>query len=132
MRHNRFTAAAAGVLLAVGVGAGLAACSSSSSPPNATTVLQNDGYTPNSALDSALQSGLDQGGSPTGISSSAAGLSSDGSSIELVIVVSSASEASAVTTELNSEYASEGITTTSNGDVVTADGSYAAFSSAGD
>jgi hypothetical protein len=116
--------------IAVGLAGGIGACSSSgsSSPPNATTILQNNGYTVSSDYTSALQSGI---GSPSasGVSSSEAGTMGD--NVQLVIVFDTSAEASAGASAINDQYAVDGINTTSNGDVVTATGTVGAFSEAG-
>lgn len=113
----------------VSVIAGLSACSGSSqsaTPPSATSVLSSDGYTYDSSLTSQVQTGL---GSEPGLSSLAVG--EQGSNIQLVMVVTTASEASAAASGVQSQYAGDGITVAANGDVITATGSLDAFASAG-
>jgi hypothetical protein len=128
MRHNRVTSAVAGLLLAAGVGAGLVACSSGpSSPPTATQVLQSDGYTPSAAFTSSLQNGI--GNSDGTITSSEAG--TNGGNVQAVVVYDNASDASAGVSAVQSVVGGDGITVTSNGDVLTATGSLSAWAAAG-
>jgi hypothetical protein len=110
-----------------GAGAGLAACSSGGGGlPNATSVLQANGYTPSASYTSALQSGLS---GTTGVTSSEAG--TNGDNIQLVIVFDNSADASAGASGVQSQYGSDGITTTSNGDVLTATGTVSDFVQAG-
>jgi hypothetical protein len=128
MRHNRVTAAVSGVLLAVGVGAGLAACSSGpSSPPNATSVLQSDGYTPSAAYTTAMQGGIEQSGSQASqITSSEAG--TNGDNIQGVLVFDNSSDAATAAAQ---DPSAGGITVAQNGDVVTITGNITAWAAVG-
>src|ERR1700733_10947937 len=114
------TAAAAGAILAIVV----SACGSSG-PPSATSVLQSDGYTPSSAIESSIASSL---GSGSGVSSSAAGTNSAGN-IQVVLVYSNSGTAAIGAAGVKS--AAPGIAVTNNGDVVTATGSAATWASLG-
>jgi len=131
MRHNRVTATVGGVLLAAGVGAGLAACSSGpSSPPNATQILQSDGYTPSAAYTGALQSGI--GNSDGTVTSSQAG--TEGDNIQGVVVFDNSTDAAAGVSALNGSGSTgfyTGLTVAQNGDVVTVTGPVSAWASAG-
>jgi hypothetical protein len=128
---RKFTVTAVSVaVLGFGAGAGLAACGSSgsSSPPNAQSVLQGNGYTYDSSFTSQVQKSL--GSDTTGESSLAAG--SQGSNIQLVIVFTSPTEAAAGASGEQQQLSSgSGITVTSNGDVVTATGSFSAWEAQG-
>ena len=113
------------VVLSLGAVIGLSACSGSSqpaTPPSATSVLQGDGYTYDSAISSEVQTGL---GTEPGLSSLAVG--EQGSNVQLVMVLTSPSEASAAASGVQSQYAGQGITVASNGDVLTATGSLSSF-----
>lgn len=126
---NRYFAIAASIAVVGGTIGGLTACSSGpATPQNATQVLQSDGYTPSSTWTDALQSGIGSTGGD--ITSSEAGTNSAGD-IQAVVVWNSASEASAGVTALNTQFGSDGITTVSNGDVLTATGPLSAWASAG-
>jgi hypothetical protein len=130
---RKITATAVGIVL---IG-GLAACGSSGSGttpqatavsplPSAVSILQSDGYTPDSSLTSSLQSAL---GSTPGAPSFASGKSGKG--IQLVIVCTSPALASAAETGEKSVLGSSGITLSATGDVVTATGPLSAWSAAG-
>jgi hypothetical protein len=94
--------------------------------PSAVSILQSDGYTPDSSLTSSLQS--DPGSTP-GVSSFAAGKSGKG--IQLIIVCTSPTLASAAATGEKSTLGSSGITLSVNGDVVTDTGALSAWAKAG-
>jgi hypothetical protein len=128
MRHNRVTAAVSGVLVALGVGAGLAACSSGpTTPPNATQVLQSDGYTPSAAYTTAMQGGIASSGSQASqITSSEAG--TNGDNIQGVLVFDNSSDAS---TAVAQDTSTPGITVAQNGDVVTITGSISSWAAIG-
>lgn len=130
MKNRRFIASIAIVAGIVGGGAALTACSSGpSGPPNATSVLQSDGYTPSAAYTSALQSGL--GGAPDGtVLSSQAGTNSN-DQIQLVVVFDNATDAQAGLTGVQTQYGSDGITSSASGQVLTATGTVAGFEQAG-
>jgi hypothetical protein len=133
--------AASGGLLLAGV---LAACGSSGTSgrplptisipqatavkplPSAASILQSDGYRPDSSLTSSLQS--DPGSTP-GVASFTAGESGKG--IQLIIVCTSPALASAAATGEKSALGSSGITLSVNGDVVTATGALSAWAKAG-
>ncbi len=114
------TAVAAGAILAVVV----SACGSSG-PANATSILQSDGYTPSSVIESSMASSL---GSSSGVSSSAAGTDNAGK-IQLVLVFTDSGTASIGAAGVRS--AATGIAVTVNGDIVTATGPAAAWANAG-
>jgi hypothetical protein len=127
-RIDVFLASGVAALAAVGVVAGLSACSGgSSSPPNATQVLQSDGYTVSSAYTSALQSGID-GNSE--VLSSIAGTNSSGD-IQGVVVFDSASDEQAGASALQSQYSDDGLIVASNGTVLTVTGSESTWASIG-
>lgn len=129
MRRNRVTAATAGVLVALGLGAGLAACTSggSSAPPTATQVLQSDGYTPSAAYTTAMQGGIASAGSQAGqVTSSEAG--TNGDNIQGVIVFDNSSDASTAAAQ---DPSAGGITVAQNGDVVTITGSVSSWAAVG-
>ena len=90
--------------------------------PSAVSILQSDGYTPDSSLTSSLQS--DPGSTP-GVSSFAAGKSGKG--IQVVIVCASPALASAAATGEKSALGSSGITLSVKSDVVTATGALSAW-----
>jgi hypothetical protein len=97
-------------------------------PPNATSVIQSDGYTPlggSAAEGSAMLASM--GEAPADVSSLAIG--TNGSDEQVVFVFFSSAKASAFTQGQTGT--SGGITVAQNGDVVTATGSEAAFDSAG-
>jgi hypothetical protein len=129
MRINRRTRAAAGVIAAIGLGAGLAACSSGpSTPANATQILQSDGYTVSAAYTTALQGGLASANAPAGeITSSVAGTNSAGD-IQGVVVFDNAADAQSGASGAGS---SPGITVATNGDVVTLTGPVSAWAALG-
>jgi hypothetical protein len=119
---------ATGAVLAGTVG-GLTACSSGpSTPPNATQVLQSDGYTPSAAYTSSLQSGLDGGNGE--VTSSQAGTNSAGD-IQGVVVFDNAADASAGQSALNSSGDATGLSVTTSGDVLTVTGSLSAWAALG-
>jgi hypothetical protein len=114
------TAVAAGAILAIVV----SACGSSG-PQNATSILQSDGYTPSSAIESSMASSL---GSGSGVSSSAAGTDNAGN-IQVVLVYSNS--AAAAIGAAGARSADAGIAVTVNGDIVTATGTPATWANAG-
>jgi hypothetical protein len=114
------TAIAAGAILAIVV----SACGSSG-PPNATSILQSDGYTPSSAIESSMASSL---GSGSDVSSSAAGTDNAGK-IQLVLVFTDSGAAAIGAAGVRS--AAAGIAVTINGDVVTATGPATTWANAG-
>jgi hypothetical protein len=114
------TAVAAGAILAIVV----SACGSSG-PANATSILQSDGYTPSSAIESSMASSL---GSGSGVSSSAAGTDNAGE-IQLVLVFTDSGEAAIGAAGVRS--AAAGIAVTVNGDTVTATGPATTWANAG-
>ena len=121
----------AGVLAACGSSGGtsgrpLPPATASASGQSAASVLQSDGYTPDSAMTSSLTSQL---GSTPGVSSLAAGESGKG--IQLVVVCDSPALASAAATGEKSALGSSAITVAVNGDVVTATGPLSAWAAAG-
>jgi hypothetical protein len=120
MIKPKITAAAAGAILAIVV----SACGSSG-PPNATSVLQSDGYTPSPAIESSMASSL---GSGSGVSSSAAGTDSAGN-IQVVLVYSDSGMAAIGAAGVRSD--ASGIAVTQNGDVVTATGSATTWANLG-
>jgi hypothetical protein len=128
MRRNRVTAAVSGVIVAVGLGAGLAACSSGpSTPANATQILQSDGYTPSAAYTTAMQGGISSAGAQAGqITSSEAG--TNGDNIQGVLVFDNASDAQTAAAQ---DPSAGGITVAQNGDVVTITGSITSWASLG-
>jgi hypothetical protein len=110
-------------------GFGIAACGSSSSsttPPSAKTVLQQDGYTYDPALTNAAQSGASM---PAGTASVAAGAKGD--SIQIVIVFSDSALADVGYAGAKRDLSGKGLAVAHNGDVVTATGPSSAFSSLG-
>jgi hypothetical protein len=120
-------------LAAIAIGAGLAgligACGSSGSsgPPNATSILQSDGYTPSAAYTTAMQGGIASAGSQAGqVSSSEAG--TNGDNIQGVIVFDNSADASAAAAQSPS---AGGLTVAQNGDVVTITGNVTAWASEG-
>jgi hypothetical protein len=116
------------VLVALGTIAGLSACSggsSSSTPQNATQILQSDGYTPSSAYTSALQGGL---GSTSGeVTSSQVG--TNGGNVQAVIVFDNATDEQAGATGIQGQFT--GLNSASSGDVLTVTGPLTAWASAG-
>jgi hypothetical protein len=124
--RNRLIALIAVIFVLGGV-IGLAACSGSSGPQNATQVLQSDGYTPSATYTSALQGGLNSGGGTTEITSSQAGTNSSGD-IQGVVVFDNSADAQAGATGAGS---SPGISVVTNGDVVTLTGPSAAWAALG-
>lgn len=120
----------AGLAVIGGVIGGLTACSGSGSsgPPNATSVLQSDGYTYDSALTNAVQTqiGGAQSNAADGLSSIAVG--SQGNNFQVIMVFDNAAEASAGASGVGS---TPGITMSTSGDVVTATGTGTAFANFG-
>jgi hypothetical protein len=116
---KRIYAIAASVAIVGGAVGGLSACSgSSSSAPTASSVLSSDGYTPNSAYTSALQSGLD---GSSEVTSSIAGTNNSGD-IQGVVVFDNASDEQAGASALQSQYGGDGLTIASSGTVLTVTG----------
>lgn len=120
----------AGAVSAAAVIAAVTACGGggASVPPNATSVLQSDGYTllgGSAAEGSAMLASM--GEAPSDVSSLAVG--TNGTDEQVVFVFFSPAKASAFTQGQTGT--SGGITVAQNGDVVTATGSEAAFNSAG-
>lgn len=121
----------AGLAIIVGTIAGLTACSGGSSPsgpPSATSVLQSDGYTYDSALTGTVQSEIGAQGSSVGLSSLAVG--SQGSNLQLVMVFGTPAEATEGAAGVGNS--APGITVTTNGDVLTATGSGTSFANFSD
>jgi hypothetical protein len=119
----------AGTVSAMAVIAAVAACGSSG-PPNATSVLQSNGYTPvtsSSLSPSALASSVGAGN----VSSAAIGVStSNGSEYQMVMVLTPAALSQgtpADITTMESQAASAGVKASLNGDVLTMTGTQAAF-----
>lgn len=130
--NRRITGVVAVAALAAGLAGGIGACGGGSSgPPSATSVLQSDGYTPNSSLTGDLQSGLGSDAASNVSSLQAGTQGSPPTSVQLVIVFTDSGSASTATSALNSQFGGDGITTSQNGDVVTATGSTSAFDAAG-
>jgi hypothetical protein len=130
-RTRKFTATIRTIgVLGPGAGA-VAACGGSgpSSPPNATSILQSDGYTPSSTYTSDFQNGL--GSSSGQVTSSEAGRSGD--NVQVVMVMDNSADANTVSTDMQRQYGAytNGLTTTQNGDVVTVIGSLNDFASIG-
>jgi hypothetical protein len=116
--------------VAVAVIAAVTACGGggASGPPNATSVLQSDGYTllvGSGAEESAVLASM--GEAPADVSSLAIG--TNGSDDQVVLVFFSSAKAS--TFDHGQTGTSGGITLAQNGDVVTVTGSEAVFDSAG-
>ena len=108
---------------------GLSACSGgSSTPQNATQILQSDGYTPSSAFTSSLQGGLT---GDTSVTSSQAGTNSAGD-VQAVVVFDNASDEATGAAGVSSLASGNGITSASNGDVLTLTGPLSAWAAAGD
>jgi len=124
--NRRITGAIAAAALAVGLAGGIGACGSSgSSPPNATQILQADGYTPSAAYTSDFQTGL--AGGDGKVTSSEAG--TQGDNVQVVIVLDNSSDAGSVASGLQTQFS--GLNITSNGDVVTVTGSTSDFANIG-
>jgi hypothetical protein len=126
---------AGGVAIAAvlaGTVGGLTACSSGpSTPPNATQILQSDGYTPSAAYTQSLQGGLD-GGAGT-VTSSEAGTDNAGN-IQAVVVFDNAADAQAGNAGLSNAGDTgfyTGITAKVSGDVLTVTGPVSAWESLG-
>ena len=129
--RNRLFALIAIVLAIGGLLGGLAACSGSSGPQNATQILQSDGYTPNAAFTNALSSGLNGGSGE--VTSSQAGTNSAGD-IQAVVVFDNPADAQAG--EQGVAQAGDtgfytGITPVLHGDVLTLTGPSTAWASLG-
>ena len=116
------------IVLSLGAVIGLSACSggsSSSTPQNATQILQSDGYTPSSAYTSALQGGL---GSTSGeVTSSQVG--TNGGNVQAVIVFDNSTDEQAGAAGIQGQFS--GLNSSSNGDVLTVTGPLTAWANAG-
>lgn len=114
----------ASIAIAASVGAGIGACSSSgsSTPPNATQVLQSDGYTPlsNNLIPSGNLGQISQ------YASSFAWGDDSGGNVEAVAVILPQYQ-SAVQSSLSSANLPAGVTDSYNNGVLRLDGSEAAF-----
>jgi hypothetical protein len=126
--NKRITSILAAGAIAAGLVGGIGACGGgSSSPPNATQILQSNGYTPSSDYTSDFQNGLGSGSSE--VSSSEAG--TNGNNVQVVIVADNAADASTAVSALNQQYGGDGLSVTQSGDVVTVTGSISTFANIG-
>jgi hypothetical protein len=125
--RKRIIAILGAIAVLVGVLGGLAACSGSSGPQNATQILQSDGYTPSSSFTSSLQGGLT---GDSAVTSSQAGTNNSGD-VQAVVVFDNASDEGTGAAGVQSLVSGSGITSASNGDVLTLTGPLSAWAAAG-
>lgn len=128
--NRRILAILGSVAVLGGTIGGLSACSGSSqsaTPQNATQIIQSDGYTPSSTFTQSLQSGLD---SDSTVTSSQAGTNGAGD-VQAVVVFDNAGDEATGASGVQSLVAGSGITSQSNGDVLTLTGPESAWAALG-